>query len=160
MSLTHFFFKHHHSCNQQHRSRHNADLHTTIEVTHPPQPQMNQHAAKMISLLFGSAIMTATVALAACTGTPQCNTNADCNSGYICGPSDVGTSTCNVCVKTGTCNNKPDPQFPKNGPKCGDSIFCNVGGFCGEGYFKMNGETILAEVCVNAATGAKCAQST
>ncbi|PTB35267.1 uncharacterized protein TrAFT101_011356 [Trichoderma asperellum] len=113
----------------------------------------------MFSLLLKSAaIMTATMALTS-SAAPQCKTNADCLSGFICGPSDIGTSTDNVCVKTGTCNNKPDPQFPKLGPKCGDSIFCNVGGYCGEGYYKSGGDTILAQVCVNAATGAKCAQT-
>ncbi|KAL7952158.1 hypothetical protein V8C34DRAFT_299970, partial [Trichoderma compactum] len=114
--------------------------------------------AKIFSLLFQSAIITATMALTA-SAAPQCNTNADCLSGFICGPSDFGgSSSDNVCVKTGTCNNKPDPQFPNLGPKCGDLIFCNVGGYCGEGYFNMGGERILSQVCDNAATGAKCAE--
>jgi len=112
----------------------------------------------MVGLLFQSAIIAATVALASCAATPQCNTNADCLPGFICGPSDIGTSTSNVCVKIGTCNSKPDSQFPNNGPKCGDSIFCNVGGSCGEGYYKSGDETILTQVCVNAATGADCAE--
>ncbi|KAL7897155.1 hypothetical protein HDV63DRAFT_405881 [Trichoderma sp. SZMC 28014] len=114
----------------------------------------------MFSLLFKSAIMTATVALTA-SAAPQCNTNADCLSGFICGPSDFAqsSSTDNVCVKTGTCNSKPDPQFPKFGPKCGDSIFCNVGGSCGEGYSNSGGDRILTQVCVNAATGTKCAEA-
>ncbi|PON30793.1 hypothetical protein TGAM01_v200213 [Trichoderma gamsii] len=112
----------------------------------------------MFSLLFQSAIMTATMALTA-SAAPQCNTNADCLSGFICGTSDFsGSSSDKVCVKIGTCNNKPDPQFPNLGPKCGDSIFCNVGGYCGEGYFTMGGERILSQVCVNAATGVKCAE--
>ncbi|EHK19812.1 uncharacterized protein TRIVIDRAFT_224489 [Trichoderma virens Gv29-8] len=112
----------------------------------------------MFSLLFKSAaIMTATMALTS-SAAPQCNTNADCLSGFICGPGDIGTSTDNVCVKTGTCTNQPDSQFPNLGPKCGDSIFCNVGGYCGEGYYKSGSDTILTQVCVNAATGAKCAE--
>lgn len=111
----------------------------------------------MVGRLFQSAIIAATVALGSCAVTPQCTTNADCISGFICGPSDIGTITTNVCVKLGSCNSKPDSQFPNNGPKCGDSTFCNVGGSCGEGYYQSGDDRILTEICVNAATGAQCA---
>ncbi|KAL6884463.1 hypothetical protein GGI43DRAFT_419455 [Trichoderma evansii] len=131
-------------------------LSTTILTLISKASNILNITAKMFSLLFQSAVI-ATMALTA-SAAPQCNTNADCLSGFICGPGDIGTSSDNVCVKTGTCNNKPDPQFPNLGPKCGDSIFCNVGGYCGEGYYKSGGDTILAQVCVNAATGAKCAE--
>ncbi|KAL7905435.1 hypothetical protein GGI35DRAFT_460708 [Trichoderma velutinum] len=113
----------------------------------------------MFSLLFKSAaIMTATMALTS-SAAPQCSTDADCISGYICGPSDYAgsSSTDNVCVQLKSCTNAPDPQFPNYGPKCGDSIFCNVGGYCGGGYITLDGERVGAEVCVNSATGVKCA---
>ncbi|KAG5982252.1 hypothetical protein E4U55_002143 [Claviceps digitariae] len=102
--------------------------------------------------------LTALLALAA-NAVPQCNTDADCIAGYICGPSDYAFTSNkeNVCVDLNSCTNKPDPQFPNQGPKCGDSIFCNVGGYCGQGYYTLNGERFLAQVCVNKATGVKCA---
>ncbi|KAG5927418.1 hypothetical protein E4U42_002290 [Claviceps africana] len=94
-------------------------------------------------------------------GAPQCATNADCLAGYICGPSDYAFSsnTDNVCVDLNTCTNKPDPQFPNEGPKCGDSIFCNVGGYCGQGYYTVNGDRFATQVCVNKETGVQCAEA-
>ncbi|OAQ70486.1 hypothetical protein VFPPC_15586 [Pochonia chlamydosporia 170] len=116
----------------------------------------------MAGLVFKSTLIAITMALSAsAAATSQCNSNADCMPGYICGPSDFafsGTSS-NVCVHIGTCSNAPDPQFPNEGPKCGDSIFCNVGGYCGEGYYKSGGDTILTQVCVDKNTGLDCASS-
>jgi hypothetical protein len=112
----------------------------------------------MAGLTLKSAIIAMTMALTA-TATPQCATNADCLSGYICGPSDTYGSgnTDNVCVQLKTCTNTPDSQFPQFGPKCGDSIFCNVGGYCGGGYYTLDGARYGSEVCVNKATGIQCA---
>ncbi|KAG5924719.1 hypothetical protein E4U53_003388 [Claviceps sorghi] len=110
--------------------------------------------------MFTSLGLAALLAVAAHAAS-QCTTNADCLPGYICGPSDYSFSsnTDNVCVDLNTCTDKPDPQFPKLGPKCGDSIFCNVGGFCGQGYYTINGERFLTQVCVNKATGVQCAEA-
>ncbi|KAI5465070.1 hypothetical protein BGZ63DRAFT_422049 [Mariannaea sp. PMI_226] len=113
----------------------------------------------MASFTLKSAIIAMTMALTA-TATPQCATDADCLRGYICGSSDGpgGSAPVNVCVQLNTCTNAPDPQFPNMGPKCGDSTFCNVGGYCGSGYITLNGEQMGALVCVDQATGIKCAQ--
>jgi hypothetical protein len=112
----------------------------------------------MVGLVFKSAIIAATLALGSCATTPQCTTDADCISGFICGQSNFGGTTTNVCVALGTCNSKPDSQFPNSGPKCGDSIFCNVGSSCGEGYYQSGNDRVLTQVCVTPATGAKCAE--
>ncbi|KAG6007062.1 hypothetical protein E4U21_006422 [Claviceps maximensis] len=108
--------------------------------------------------MLKSIALTTLLAVTA-NAAPQCATNADCIAGYICGPSDYAFSPRkeNVCVDLNSCTNQPDPQFPNLGPKCGDSIFCNVGGYCGEGYYVLNGERFLAQVCVDKATGLKCA---
>jgi hypothetical protein len=112
----------------------------------------------MASFTVKSAIIAMTMVLTA-AATPQCTTDADCLSGYICGPSDYANiASDKVCVQLKTCTNAPDPQFPKSGPKCGDSIFCNVGGYCGGGYYTLGGDRYLAQVCVDQATGVKCAQ--
>lgn len=113
----------------------------------------------MASFTIKSALVAMTMALTA-TATNQCNKDTDCVSGYICGVSaPLGTDPAvNVCVQINTCTNAPDPQFPKNGPKCGDSIYCNVGAYCGDGYITLDGEREGALVCVNQATGLKCAR--
>lgn len=115
----------------------------------------------MPSKTLKSIALTALLALTA-SAVPQCTTNADCIPGFICGPSDYQFSDNKdkVCVKLGTCSNKVDPQFPNYGPKCGDSIFCNVGGYCGEGYYDVYGERFLTQVCVDGATGKQCAAPT
>ncbi|KFG82780.1 hypothetical protein MANI_004003 [Metarhizium anisopliae] len=112
----------------------------------------------MTQVTIKSAIIAMGMALTA-TAVPQCATDADCLSGYICGPSDYSGSgnTDNVCVQLQSCMNTPDPEFPQNGPKCGASTFCNVGGFCGGGYYDVNGNRVGTEVCVNQATGVRCA---
>jgi len=111
----------------------------------------------MSGLGIKAAIIAMGMTLTA-TASPQCATDTDCLSGYICGPSDyAGSGNDNVCVQLKSCVSTPDPQFPKNGPKCGDSTFCNVGGSCGGGYYDLNGQRFGAEVCVNKATGVKCA---
>ncbi|KAI5465249.1 hypothetical protein BGZ63DRAFT_348960 [Mariannaea sp. PMI_226] len=110
----------------------------------------------MASFTFKSAIIAMTVALTAAT-TPQCNTNADCLQGYICGTSDGpgDTPPTNVCVALNTCTNA---TYSKTfGPKCGDSIFCPVGAYCGGGYYDFDGDRVLGQVCVDPATGLLCA---
>ncbi|OAQ62455.1 hypothetical protein VFPPC_14130 [Pochonia chlamydosporia 170] len=112
----------------------------------------------MSNFSIKSAIVAMSLALTA-TASPQCATDADCLSGYICGPNDTAGSsdTSNVCVQLKSCSDTPDPQFPQYGPKCGDSVFCNPGGFCGGGYVDIDGQREGALACVDHATGLKCA---
>jgi hypothetical protein len=111
----------------------------------------------MASFTLKSALIAMTMALTA-TATNQCNTNADCIDGYICGVSDTFGSDppTNVCVQLGSC--VTGSGAPNEGPKCGDGIFCSVGAYCGGGYINMDGERVLAFACVNKATGLKCAE--
>ncbi|KAI5459620.1 hypothetical protein BGZ63DRAFT_415161 [Mariannaea sp. PMI_226] len=110
----------------------------------------------MASFTLKSALIAMTMALTA-TATSQCNTNADCISGYICGVSEGSSDEppVNVCVQLDSCINTPSSATL--GPKCGDSIYCKVGDYCGGGYINLDGERDGALVCVNQATGVQCA---
>jgi hypothetical protein len=110
----------------------------------------------MASVTLKSALVAMTMVLTA-TAAPQCNTNADCLEGYICGVSDATFGTpVNVCVALDSCFTESDA--PNYGPKCGDSIFCQLGSYCGGGYGELDGERVAGQVCVNRATGIKCAR--